>query len=56
MSLFLFLIIVAIVLGLIGAAAGGLGFLLAIGIVVFVADLAWGLWRLLRRKRPRPVR
>jgi hypothetical protein len=55
MSLFLLLIIVAIVLGLIGAVAGGLGFLLAIGIVLFVADLAWGLWRL-RRTRPRPVR
>ncbi|BBB02140.1 hypothetical protein RVR_9877 [Actinacidiphila reveromycinica] len=55
MTLFLLLIIVAIVLGLIGAVAGGLGFLLAIGIVVFVADLAWGVWRL-RRRRPRTVR
>jgi len=55
MSAFLLLIIVAIVLGLIGAAAGGLGFLLAIAVVLFVADLAWGFWRL-RRSRPRPVR
>jgi hypothetical protein len=54
MSLFLLLIIVAIVLGLIGAVASGLGWLLAIGCVVFVADLAYGVWRL--RHRPRPVR
>lgn len=54
MTLFLLLIIVAIVLGLIGAVVGGLGFLLAIGVVVFVADLGFGLWRL--RHRPRLVR
>ncbi|MCF3134149.1 hypothetical protein [Streptomyces olivochromogenes] len=40
MALFLCLIIVAIVLGLIGAVAQGLTYLLIIGIVVFVADLA----------------
>ncbi|UXY32932.1 hypothetical protein [Streptomyces sp. HUAS TT20] len=39
MALFLFLILVAIVLGLIGAVAEGLTYLLIIGIVVFVADL-----------------
>jgi hypothetical protein len=55
MSVFLLLIIVAIVLGLIGAVAGGLGVLLVIGVVLFVADLAWGFWRL-RHSRTRPVR
>ncbi|MDF6045161.1 hypothetical protein LRD69_24030 [Streptomyces sp. JH14] len=39
MALFLFLILVAIVLGIIGAVADGLFYLLIIGIVVFVADL-----------------
>ena len=54
MSLFLLLVIVAIVLGLIGAVAGSLGFLLVIGIVVFAADLVYGFLRL--RRRPRVVR
>ncbi|MEU9476152.1 hypothetical protein [Streptomyces sp. NPDC048191] len=40
MALFLFLILVAVVLGLIGTVAEGLTYLLFIGIVVFVADLA----------------
>jgi hypothetical protein len=52
--LFLLLIIVAIVLGLIGAVAGSFGFLLVIGAVVFAADLAYGFWRL--RRKPRLVR
>jgi hypothetical protein len=46
-NIFLFLIIVAIVLGLIGAVAGGLAWVLALGCAVFVADLAYG-WLLLR--------
>jgi hypothetical protein len=54
MNLFLLLIIVAIVLGLIGAVVGGLGWLLAIGVIVFVADLAYGYHRL--RHKPRVVR
>jgi hypothetical protein len=54
MSVFLLLIIVAIVLGLIGAVAGGLGWLLAIGVIIFVADLAYGFYRL--RHKPRLVR
>ncbi|SCE35022.1 hypothetical protein GA0115240_153529 [Streptomyces sp. DvalAA-14] len=54
MSLFLFLIIAAIVLGLIGVAVGGLGYLLVIGIVLFAADLGYGFWRL--RRKPRVVR
>ncbi|MFF4485640.1 hypothetical protein ACFY0F_03965 [Streptomyces sp. NPDC001544] len=39
MALFLFLILVAIILGLIGVAAKGLFWLLVIGAVVLVADL-----------------
>jgi len=39
MALFLFLILVAIILGLIGAVAQGLSYLLVIGIVILAADL-----------------
>ncbi|MET9378902.1 hypothetical protein ACFYV5_20875 [Streptomyces sp. NPDC003035] len=39
MTLFLSLIIIAIVLGIIGATVDGLLFLLIIGIVLLVADL-----------------
>ncbi|MEU4077220.1 DUF2207 domain-containing protein [Streptomyces venezuelae] len=41
MTLFLILVIVAIVLGIIGAVAEGLLYLLIIGIAVFVAALAY---------------
>lgn len=41
MAIFLFLLLVALVLGLIGAVAEGLFYLLLIGIVVFAADLAF---------------
>lgn len=41
MTLFLILIIVAIALGIIGAVAEGLFYLLIIGIVVFVAALVY---------------
>ncbi|MEW1828289.1 hypothetical protein [Streptomyces sp. NPDC088196] len=53
--LFLLLALVAVVLGIIGVAAEGLGYLLAIGIVVLVADLALAAVRLSRRNR-RPLR
>ncbi|MFD9483248.1 hypothetical protein [Streptomyces sp. NPDC059991] len=56
MALFLFLILVAVVLGLIGAVADGLGYLLAIGVVVLVADVAFFTRRWIRRSRRRPVR
>jgi hypothetical protein len=58
MNVFLSLIIVAIVLGLIGAVAGGLVWLLAVGCLVFLADLVYG-WLLMRgriRAGRRPVR
>ncbi|MCY0954775.1 hypothetical protein [Streptomyces sp. H27-S2] len=41
MTLFLILVIVALVLGIIGAVAEGLFYLLVIGIVVFVAALVY---------------
>ncbi|MGW5351456.1 hypothetical protein ACWERV_13220 [Streptomyces sp. NPDC004031] len=55
MVLFLALVIVAIVLGLVGAVAHGLAFLLVIGIVLFAADLAYLALRW-RRSGRRPVR
>ncbi|UIX35705.1 hypothetical protein [Streptomyces sp. GQFP] len=56
MALFLLLVLVAVVLGIIGAVAEGLGFLLVIGIVVFAADLVFFGARVSRRARRRPVR
>ncbi|MDO0934880.1 hypothetical protein QQY66_25570 [Streptomyces sp. DG2A-72] len=56
MVLFLLLVLVAVVLGIIGAAADGLGYLLAIGIVLFVADVAFISVRVFRRARRRPIR
>jgi len=56
MALFLLLVLVAVVLGIIGAVADGLGFLLVIGIVVFAADLIFFGARISRRARRRPVR
>ncbi|MFE7855488.1 hypothetical protein ACIRP3_20150 [Streptomyces sp. NPDC101209] len=41
MSLFLFLVLVALVLGIIGFAAHGLFYLLIIGAVVLLADLVY---------------
>ncbi|MGW3150662.1 hypothetical protein ACWDG1_39670 [Streptomyces sp. NPDC001177] len=57
MSLFLLLIIVAIVLGIIGVAAHGLFYLLIIGIILLLADLAYGAMRFRRGgKRHRLLR
>ncbi|MDN3294355.1 hypothetical protein QWM81_09890 [Streptomyces ficellus] len=56
MALFLFLALVAVVLGLIGAVAEGLGYLLIIGIAVLVIDLAIIAVRWSRRTGRRPVR
>ncbi|MGW6945062.1 hypothetical protein ACWGF3_39460 [Streptomyces xanthophaeus] len=57
MTLFLLLVIVAIVLGIIGAVAEGLFYLLIIGIAVFAAALI-GLGMHLRRsgRRSRKLR
>ncbi|WP_198655313.1 hypothetical protein [Streptomyces geranii] len=56
MALFLLLVLVAVVLGIIGTVADGLGILLAVGIVIFAADLVFFGARLSRRARRRPVR
>jgi len=55
-TFFLLLVLVAVILGIIGATASGLGYLLIIGIVVFVADVSVGTVRLSRRARRRPLR
>ncbi|MFD7781266.1 hypothetical protein [Streptomyces sp. NPDC059753] len=57
MTLFLFLVIAAIVLGIIGVVANGLFYLLVIGIVVFVAALVYlGLHLRRSGRRSRPLR
>ncbi|GAB7106890.1 hypothetical protein JCM4814A_52040 [Streptomyces phaeofaciens JCM 4814] len=55
LATFLLFLLVAVVLGIIGAAAEGLGWLLAVGVVVFVADVAFAAMAGSRRVR-RPVR
>lgn len=55
MVVFLLLIIAAIILGIIGAVAKGLLYLLIIGIIVFMADLVFVGTRL-RRGRRGPAR
>jgi hypothetical protein len=56
MALFLFVVIVAIALGLVGAVVKGLFFLLIIGVVLFLADLVVGGMRMGRRRGTRPAR
>lgn len=56
MVLFLLLVLVAIVLGIIGAVAEGLGYLLLIGVAVFVAALAFIVVRWSRRSSRQPIR
>lgn len=55
MGLFLLLLLVAVALGIIGAVAKGLFFLLLIGIALFLVDLV-GLGFRGGRRRRRPVR
>jgi hypothetical protein len=55
MAIFLALLLVAIVLGIIGAVADGLGYLLVIGIVVAVIALVYLAVRW-RRSGRRPTR
>ncbi|MFF3755355.1 hypothetical protein ACFYYH_33760 [Streptomyces sp. NPDC002018] len=56
MTLFLLLVIAAIVLGIIGAVAEGLLYLLVIGVVVFAAALVYLGMHLRRSGRRRPLR
>jgi hypothetical protein len=53
MALFLFIIIVAIALGILGVVLKGLFWLLIIGIVIFLANLVFGGIRLGRRRGSR---
>jgi hypothetical protein len=54
MVLFLLVLIVAVVLGIIGAVAKGLLYLLVIGVVLLVADLVFigARWSQRRARRP----
>jgi hypothetical protein len=56
MVLFLLLVIVAVVLGIVGAVVHGLGYLLAIGCVLLVADVVFAAVRWSRRTARRPIR
>ncbi|SOB81364.1 hypothetical protein [Streptomyces sp. 1331.2] len=56
MVLILALVIVAIVLGIIGAVAHGWVFLLVIAIILFVADMAYAGIRWSRRSGRHPTR
>ncbi|MFJ4824658.1 hypothetical protein [Streptomyces sp. DvalAA-19] len=56
MALFLFLVLVAVILGIIGVVVKGLGYLLIIGIVVLVAALVLVAVRWARRSGRRPTR
>ncbi|WP_182452755.1 hypothetical protein [Streptacidiphilus sp. P02-A3a] len=51
MTLFLLVVIIAIALGLVGAVAHGLFYLLVLGIVLLVADLLFFGTRFTRRNR-----
>ncbi|HET6965670.1 MAG TPA: hypothetical protein VFH58_12915 [Acidimicrobiales bacterium] len=55
MAIFLLVVLIAMTLGIIGAVAKGLVVLLVVGIVVFVADLAFA-WVLLHRRSQKPAR
>jgi len=56
MALFLFVVLVAVVLGIIGAVAEGLFYLLVIGIIVLVAALAFNALRWTNRRPGRRIR
>lgn len=56
MVLFLLLVLVAVALGIIGSVAESLGYLLVIGIVLFVVALAVVIVRGSRRAGRRPLR
>lgn len=56
MVLFLLLVLAAVILGIIGVTAQGLGYLLVIGVVLLVADaaIAYARWSRSTRCRPHP--
>ncbi|MGP4022771.1 hypothetical protein [Actinomadura sp. 3N407] len=56
MTLFLFILLVAIALGIIGFVVEGLFYLLIIGVLVFLANLVLSGIRLGRHRASRPTR
>ncbi|MDH6214316.1 hypothetical protein [Streptomyces pseudovenezuelae] len=56
MVVFLLLVLIAVVLGIVGVAADGLGYLLVIGVAVLVAALVLTAVRWSRRSGRRPIR
>jgi hypothetical protein len=52
MAAFLLVVIAAIVLGILGAVVHGLFYLLVIGVLLFIADIAFVAVRSSRRRRP----
>jgi len=56
MVLFLLLVLIAVMLGIVGVAADGLGYLLVIGVAVLVAALVLVAVRWSRRSGRRPIR
>ncbi|MCP9945636.1 hypothetical protein LUX12_13840 [Streptomyces somaliensis] len=56
MAIFLFFVLLAVVLGLVGVAVEGLTYLLVVGAVVLVADLVFLGAHLSRRTRRRAAR
>jgi uncharacterized membrane protein YvlD (DUF360 family) len=56
MALFLFVLVVAIVLGIIGVAVEGMLYLLSIGVVLLVAGVAYLAVRSALRSHRRPAR
>jgi hypothetical protein len=56
LAFFLFLVIVAIVLGIVGVVVKGLVYLLIIGIAVFLGALVLGALRMRRRPGKSPAR
>lgn len=56
MALFLFLVLVAVVLGIIGAVVNGLFWLLIIGVLVFLLAFALLSWMLKSSRRHHPAR
>jgi hypothetical protein len=51
LAFILFLVIVAIVLGIVGVVVKGLLWLLFIGIVIFLGGMLFGVWGVRRRHR-----
>jgi hypothetical protein len=56
MVLFLLLVLAAMILGIIGVAVAGLGYLLVIGVAVFAVALVLAAARLSGHTRRRPLR